>query len=67
VSVNHPLRFRGMTVYSKVFGKTLGGGAAGAFTVQIGRSPLLENCRCEALPELGEQSGVCPTHPPRWQ
>lgn len=47
VSVNHPLRFRGMTVYQADW-------ALAAITVQIGRSPLLE-LPLRSLPELGEQ------------
>ena len=47
VSVNHPLRYRGMTVYQADW-------ALAAITVQIGRSPLLE-LPLRSLPELGEQ------------
>jgi len=47
VSVNHPLRYRGVTVYQADW-------ALAAITVQIGRSPLLE-LPLRSLPELGEQ------------
>ncbi len=47
ISVNHPLRFRGMTVYQADW-------ALAAITVQIGRSPLLQ-LPLRSLPELGEQ------------
>ncbi len=47
ISVNHPLRFRGMTVYQADW-------SLAAITIQLGRSPLLQ-FPLRALPELGEQ------------
>jgi cytochrome c biogenesis protein len=47
ISVNHPLRFRGMTVYQADW-------SLAAITVQLGRSPLLQ-LPLQSLPELGEQ------------
>ena len=47
ISVNHPLRFRGMTVYQADW-------SLAAITLQLGRSPLLQ-FPLRALPELGEQ------------
>jgi cytochrome c biogenesis protein len=47
ISVNHPLRFRGMTVYQADW-------ALAAITVQLGRSPLLQ-LPLRTLPELGDQ------------
>ncbi len=47
ISVNHPLRFRGMTVYQADW-------SLAAITVQLGRSPLLQ-LPLRSLPELGEQ------------
>jgi cytochrome c biogenesis protein len=47
VSVNHPLRYRGVTVYQADW-------ALAAITVQIGGSPLLE-LPLRSLPELGDQ------------
>jgi cytochrome c biogenesis protein len=47
ISVNHPLRFRGMTIYQADW-------SLAAITVQLGRSPLLQ-LPLRTLPELGEQ------------
>nr|YP_002048851.1 putative c-type cytochrome biogenesis protein [Paulinella chromatophora]B1X3X2.1 RecName: Full=Cytochrome c biogenesis protein CcsB [Paulinella chromatophora]ACB42641.1 putative c-type cytochrome biogenesis protein [Paulinella chromatophora] len=47
ISVNHPLRYGGMTVYQADW-------ALAAITVQLGRSPLLQ-LPLEQFPQLGEQ------------
>ena len=57
VSVNHPLRHRGITVYQADWGLA-------AVTVQLGQSPLLQ-LPLQTFPELGEQVWglVLPTRP----
>ncbi|MFO7628638.1 MAG: cytochrome c biogenesis protein ResB [Prochlorococcaceae cyanobacterium] len=57
ISVNHPLRYRGMTVYQADW-------ALAAITVQLGRSPLLQ-LPLQPFPQLGEQVWglVLPTRP----
>ena len=57
VSVNHPLRHRGITVYQADWGLA-------AVTVQLGQSPLLQ-LPLQAFPELGDQVWglVLPTRP----
>ena len=57
ISVNHPLRHRGMTVYQADW-------SLAAITVQIGRSPELQ-LPLQSYPELGEQVWglVLPTRP----
>ena len=57
ISVNHPLRYRGMTVYQADW-------SLAAITVQIGRSPELQ-LPLRHFPELGDQVWglVIPTRP----
>ena len=57
ISVNHPLRFRGMTLYQADW-------ALAAIAVQLGRSPVLE-LPLQSFPQLGEQIWglVLPTRP----
>ena len=57
ISVNHPLRYRGMTVYQADW-------ALAALQVQLGRSPILE-LPLQSFPQLGEQVWgiVLPTRP----
>ena len=57
VSVNHPLRHRGITVYQADWGLA-------AVTVQLGQSPLLQ-LPLQTFPELGDQVWglVLPTRP----
>ena len=57
ISVNHPLRFRGMTLYQADW-------ALAAIGVQLGRSPVLE-LPLQSFPQLGEQIWglVMPTRP----
>ena len=57
VSVNHPLRHRGITVYQADWGLA-------AVTMQLGQSPLLQ-LPLQTFPELGEQVWglVLPTRP----
>lgn len=57
ISVNHPLRFRGMTVYQADW-------SLAAITVQLGHSPLLQ-LPLRTLPELGDQTWglALPTRP----
>jgi cytochrome c biogenesis protein len=57
ISVNHPLRFRGMTLYQADW-------ALAAISIQLGRSPLLE-LPLQSFPQLGEQIWglVLPTRP----
>ena len=57
ISVNHPLRYRGMTVYQADW-------ALATVTVQLGRSPELE-LPIQSFPQLGEQVWglVLPTRP----
>lgn len=57
MSVNHPLRFQGVTLYQADWGLA-------AITVQLGRSPLLQ-LPLQSFPELGEQVWglVLPTRP----
>ncbi|MBE9154105.1 MULTISPECIES: cytochrome c biogenesis protein ResB [unclassified Cyanobium] len=57
ISVNHPLRFQGVTLYQADWGLA-------AITVQLGRSPLLQ-LPLQSFPELGEQVWglVLPTRP----
>lgn len=57
ISVNHPLRYRGMTVYQADW-------ALASVTVQLGRSPELE-LPLQSFPQLGEQVWglVLPTRP----
>ena len=57
ISVNHPLRFRGITLYQADW-------SLAALTVQLGRSPLLQ-LPLERFPQLGEQVWglVLPTRP----
>ena len=57
ISVNHPLRHRGMTLYQADW-------ALAALNVQLGRSPVLQ-LPLQSLPQLGEQvwGVVMPTRP----
>jgi cytochrome c biogenesis protein len=57
ISVNHPLRYQGMTVYQADW-------ALAALQVQLGRSPVLE-LPLQSYPQLGEQVWgiVLPTRP----
>jgi cytochrome c biogenesis protein len=57
ISVNHPLRYHGMTVYQADW-------ALAAVQVQLGRSPVLE-LPLQSFPQLGEQVWgiVLPTRP----
>ncbi|MEB3184416.1 MAG: cytochrome c biogenesis protein ResB [Cyanobacteriota bacterium] len=57
ISVNHPLRFRGVTFYQADWGLA-------AVTVQLGRSPLLQ-LPLQSFPQLGEQVWglLLPTQP----
>jgi cytochrome c biogenesis protein len=57
ISVNHPLRFQGMTVYQADW-------ALAAIQVQLGKSPILE-LPLQSFPQLGEQVWgiVLPTRP----
>jgi cytochrome c biogenesis protein len=57
ISVNHPLRYRGMTLYQADW-------ALAAIDVQLGRSPLL-TLPLQPFPQLGEQVWglVLPTRP----
>jgi cytochrome c biogenesis protein len=57
ISVNHPLRYRGMTVYQADW-------SLAAITVQIGKSPELQ-LPLRSFPDLGEQIWglVLPTRP----
>lgn len=57
ISVNHPLRFRGVTFYQADW-------ALAAISVQLGRSPVLQ-LPLQAFPQLGEQVWglVLPTRP----
>ena len=57
ISVNHPLRFQGMTVYQADW-------ALAAIQVQLGKSPILE-LPLQSFPALGEQVWgiVLPTRP----
>ena len=57
ISVNHPLRYRGMTVYQADW-------ALAAIEVQLGRSPVLQ-LPLQSFPQLGEQVWgiVLPTRP----
>ncbi len=57
ISVNHPLRFRGVTFYQADWGLA-------AITIQLGRSPLLQ-LPLQSFPELGEQvwGVLLPTQP----
>lgn len=57
VSVNHPLRFHGLTIYQADW-------SLAAITLQIGRSPQLQ-LPLRSFPELGEQIWglVLPTQP----
>jgi cytochrome c biogenesis protein len=57
ISVNHPLRYRGMTLYQADW-------SLAAVTLQLGRSPLLQ-LPLQSFPELGEQVWglVLPTRP----
>ena len=57
VSVNHPLRHRGITIYQADW-------SLAAITLQLGRSPLLQ-LPLQSFPELGEQIWglVLPTRP----
>jgi len=57
ISVNHPLRFRGMTLYQADW-------ALAAIGVRLGRSPVLE-LPLQSFPQLGEQIWglVLPTRP----
>ena len=57
ISVNHPLRFQGMTVYQADW-------ALGSIAVQLGRSPVLE-LPLQSFPQLGDQVWgiVLPTRP----
>ena len=57
ISVNHPLRYQGMTVYQADW-------ALAAIQVQLGRSPVLE-LPLQSFPQLGEQVWgiVLPTRP----
>ncbi|MEB3306567.1 MAG: cytochrome c biogenesis protein ResB [Cyanobacteriota bacterium] len=57
ISVNHPLRFQGVTFYQADWGLA-------ALTLQLGRSPLLQ-LPLEAFPQLGDQVWglLLPTRP----
>ena len=57
ISVNHPLRFRGVTFYQADWGLA-------AISVQLGRSPVLQ-VPLQTFPQLGEQvwGVVLPTRP----
>ena len=57
ISVNHPLRFQGMTVYQAAW-------ALAAIQVQLGKSPILE-LPLQSFPQLGDQVWgiVLPTRP----
>ncbi|MEB3235684.1 MAG: cytochrome c biogenesis protein ResB [Cyanobacteriota bacterium] len=57
ISVNHPLRYRGMTLYQADW-------ALAAIDVQLGRSPVLQ-LPLQSFPQLGEQIWglVLPTRP----
>ena len=57
ISVNHPLRFRGVTLYQADW-------SLAAISVQLGRSPLLQ-LPLQSFPQLGEQVWglVMPTRP----
>jgi len=57
ISVNHPLRYRGMTLYQADW-------ALAAIQVQLGRSPILE-LPLQSFPQLGDQVWgiVLPTRP----
>ncbi|MFN7229157.1 MAG: cytochrome c biogenesis protein ResB [Synechococcaceae cyanobacterium] len=57
ISVNHPLRYRGMTLYQADW-------SLATISVQLGRSPVLE-LPLQSLPQLGEQVWglVLPTRP----
>ena len=57
ISVNHPLRYRGMTLYQADW-------ALSAIKVQLGKSPILE-LPLQSFPQLGEQVWgiVLPTRP----
>ena len=57
ISVNHPLRFQGMTVYQADW-------SLAAITIQIGSSPHLQ-LPLQSFPELGEQIWglILPTQP----
>lgn len=57
ISVNHPLRHRGITLYQADW-------ALAAINLQLGRSPVLQ-VPLESLPQLGEQvwGVVLPTRP----
>lgn len=57
ISVNHPLRYRGMTLYQADW-------ALAAIDVQLGRSPVLQ-LPLQSFPQLGEQVWglVLPTRP----
>ena len=57
ISVNHPLRYRGMTLYQADW-------ALSALQVQLGKSPILE-LPLQSFPQLGEQVWgiVLPTRP----
>jgi cytochrome c biogenesis protein len=57
ISVNHPLRFRGVTFYQADWGLA-------TISVQLGRSPVLE-LPLQTFPQLGEQVWglVLPTRP----
>ncbi|MCX5948279.1 MAG: cytochrome c biogenesis protein ResB [Cyanobacteria bacterium] len=57
ISVNHPLRYRGMTLYQADW-------ALAAVNIQLGRSPVLQ-LPLQTYPELGEQVWglVLPTRP----
>jgi len=57
ISVNHPLRFRGITLYQADW-------ALAAINVQLGRSPVLQ-LPLQTFPQLGEQVWglVLPTRP----
>ena len=57
ISVNHPLRFQGMTVYQADW-------ALAAIQVQLGQSPILE-LPLQSFPQLGDQVWgiVLPTRP----
>jgi cytochrome c biogenesis protein len=57
ISVNHPLRFRGITLYQADW-------ALAAISIQLGRSPVLQ-LPLQSFPQLGEQVWglVLPTRP----
>jgi cytochrome c biogenesis protein len=57
ISVNHPLRYRGMTLYQADW-------ALAAIDIQLGRSPVLQ-LPLQSFPQLGEQIWglVLPTKP----